>query len=95
MDWTSLLYAVILVYLAYEAGRWAMRQQLHDEAQMAFFIMKTFDKMNEKRHYKNIISRNEQKWEDYEQDADDQWEEIIENDKKQKQRSFNFDKRDH
>ena len=87
MDWTSLLYAVVLVYFAYEAGRWSMRQQIKDETEIAFLMMKAFDKAVQKEHYKN--------WEEYDQDAEEQWEEIIENDKKQKQRSFNFDKRDH
>ena len=51
MDWTSLLYAVVLVYFAYEAGRWSMRQQIKDETEIAYF-----DFVNLENNFSNFFT---------------------------------------
>ena len=43
MDWGTLLLAVGLVYLAYEAGRWSQREDIKKQAEIHVMIMKAFE----------------------------------------------------
>lgn len=79
MDWTNLLLAVGLVYIAYEAGRWSQRQDFNKQAELQFVIMKAFEKAREDKHYQDIVDHNEEMEkakEDYEKGNMELWEQI-------------------
>ena len=59
MDWGTLLLAVGLVYLAYEAGRWSQREDIKKQAEIHVMIMKAFEKAQQENHYQSIVDKNE------------------------------------
>jgi len=59
MDWSNLLLAVGLVYIAYEAGRWSQREDFKRDAEIHVAIMKAFEKAREQQHFQSIIDQNE------------------------------------
>jgi hypothetical protein len=107
MDWTSLLFAIGIIYIAYEAGRWAQREQFKQDAEVHVMIMKAFEKAREQSHYQDIVDHNEEMekekeeykkhnkkmWSELEQQAEKQWKDIKENGKKAK-RTDNTNRRD-
>ena len=60
MDWGTLLLAVGLVYLAYEAGRWSQREDIKKQAEIHVMIMKAFEKAQQDHHYQSIVDKNEE-----------------------------------
>ena len=81
MDWTTLLLAVALVYIAYEVGRWSMRSDIQQQAEIQVTIMKALQKATQEAHYQSIVDRNErmeQEKEDYKMDSEKMWSEIEE-----------------
>ena len=79
MDWTNLLLAVGIIYIAYEAGKWSQREQFRKESEMQFVIMKAFEKAQEQKHYQDIIDKNEkreQNKDEYDMESKQLWEEI-------------------
>ena len=79
MDWTNLLLAVGLVYIAYEAGRWSQREDFNKQAEIHIMIMKAFEKAREQKHYQDIVDHNEEMEkakEDYEKGNMELWEQI-------------------
>tara|TARA_Y100000590_G_scaffold402163_1_gene487659 strand:- start:3119 stop:3454 length:336 start_codon:yes stop_codon:yes gene_type:complete len=79
MDWSNLLLAVGLVYVAYEAGRWAQREDFKRDAEIHVMIMKAFEKAQQQNHYQSIVDHNEEMEkakEDYEKGNKELWDEI-------------------
>ena len=81
MDWGTLLLAVGLVYLAYEAGRWSQREDIKKQAEIHVMIMKAFEKAQQDHHYQSIVDKNEEmekNKQDYNMESEQLWNEIEE-----------------
>ena len=97
MDWGTLLLAVGLVYLAYEAGRWSQREDIKKQAEIHVMIMKAFEKAQQDHHYQSIVDKNEkmeQDKQDYDMESEQLWNEIEEAEIDDEERPTDIDKRD-
>ena len=97
MDWGTLLLAVGLVYLAYEAGRWSQREDIKKQAEIHVMIMKAFEKAQQDHHYQSIVDKNEEmekNKQDYNMESEQLWNEIEEAEIDDEERPTNIDKRD-
>ncbi len=86
MDWSNLLLAVGLIYVAYEAGRWSQREDFKKDAEIHVMIMRAFEKAREKAHFQSIIDHNEEMEkarEEYEKGNKELWEQIQEDQAKE------------
>ena len=97
MDWGTLLLAVGLVYLAYEAGRWSQREDIKKQAEIHVMIMKAFEKAQQDHHYQSIVYKNEEmekNKQDYNMESEQLWNEIEEAEIDDEERPTDIDKRD-
>tara|TARA_A100001011_G_C14320317_1_gene850256 strand:- start:1909 stop:2208 length:300 start_codon:yes stop_codon:yes gene_type:complete len=97
MDWTSLLLAVGVIYIAYEAGRWSQREDFRKDAEIHVMIMKAFEKARQDAHYQEIVDKNEkmeQDKQDYDMESEQLWNEIEEAEIDDEERDTDIDKRD-
>ena len=97
MDWGTLLLAVGLVYLAYEAGRWSQREDIKKQAEIHVMIMKAFEKAQQEHHYQSIVDKNEEmekNKQDYDMESEQLWNEIEEAQIDDEERPTDIDKRD-
>ena len=97
MDWGTLLLAVGLVYLAYEAGRWSQREDIKKQAEIHVMIMKAFEKAQQENHYQSIVDKNEEmekNKQDYNMESEQLWNEIEEAEIDDEERPTDIDKRD-
>ena len=97
MDWGTLLLAVGLVYLAYEAGRWSQREDIKKQAEIHVMIMKAFEKAQQEHHYQSIVDKNEEmekNKQDYDMESEQLWNEIEEAEIDDEERPTDIDKRD-
>ncbi len=97
MDWGTLLLAVGLVYLAYEAGRWSQREDIKKQAEIHVMIMKAFEKAQQDHHYQSIVDKNEEmekNKQDYNMESEQLWNEIEEAEIDDEERPTDIDKRD-
>lgn len=97
MDWGTLLLAVGLVYLAYEAGRWSQREDIKKQAEIHVMIMKAFEKAQQDHHYQSIVDKNEEmekNKQDYDMESEQLWNEIEEAEIDDEERPTDIDKRD-
>ena len=97
MDWGTLLLAVGLVYLAYEAGRWSQREDIKKQAEIHVMIMKAFEKAQQEHHYQSIVDKNEEmekNKQDYDMESEQRWNEIEEAEIDDEERPTDIDKRD-
>ena len=97
MDWGTLLLAVGLVYLAYEAGRWSQREDIKKQAEIHVMIMKAFEKAQQEHHYQSIVDKNEEmekNKQDYNMESEQLWNEIEEAEIDDEERPTDIDKRD-
>ena len=61
MDWTNLLLAVGIIYIAYEAGKWSQREQFRKQSEMQFVIIKALEQAQQQKHYQDIVDKNEKR----------------------------------
>ena len=97
MDWGTLLLAVGLIYLAYEAGRWSQREDIKKQAEIHVMIMKAFEKAQQEHHYQSIVDKNEEmekNKQDYDMESEQLWNEIEEAEIDDEERPTDIDKRD-
>ena len=97
MDWGTLLLAVGLIYLAYEAGRWSQREDIKKQAEIHVMIMKAFEKAQQDHHYQSIVDKNEEmekNKQDYDMESEQLWNEIEEAEIDDEERPTDIDKRD-
>ena len=97
MDWGTLLLAVGLVYLAYEAGRWSQREDIKKQAEIHVMIMKAFEKAQQDHHYQSIVDKNEEmekNKQDYNMESEQLWNEIEEAEIDDEERPTDIDKKD-
>lgn len=79
MDWTNLLLAVGIIYIAYEAGKWSQREQFRKQSEMQFMIMKALEQAQQQKHYQDIVDKNEKREQDkdeYDMESKQLWEHI-------------------
>lgn len=81
MDWTNLLLAVGIIYIAYEAGKWSQREQFRKQSEMQFVIIKALEQAQQQKHYQDIVDKNEKREQEqykdeYHMESKQLWEHI-------------------